>query len=105
MAGNGRREGQQEEELGQFVAVFLHQRFDAGEEIDAVGDAVADEEIGDGRHRKIGQNLDQRIDLVLLAHRADFEKGKAGMHGEHHDGAQQNEEDVTARLNSFHETP
>ena len=102
---NGRGESQQKEELGQLEAVFLHQRIDTGEKVDTVGNAVADEKIRYGRHCKIGQNFDQRIDLILLAHGTDFEKGKTGVHGKHHDGAQQNEEDVAARLNCFHETP
>jgi hypothetical protein len=41
---DGCRKGQQEEELGQLVTVLLQQGVGAMEEIDAVGDAVADEE-------------------------------------------------------------
>ena len=102
---DGRGKGQQEEELGQLIAVLFHQRFNTGKEIDAVGDAVADEEVGDGRHGEIGQDLDQGIDLALLADRADLEKGEAGMHGEDHDAAQQNEQDVAAGMQIFHESP
>jgi hypothetical protein len=36
-----RREGQQEEEARQLEAILLQQRFGAGEEVDAVGDAVS----------------------------------------------------------------
>jgi hypothetical protein len=97
-----RRESQQEEELGQFVTVLRHQRFDAAEEIDPVGDAVANEEVGYGRHAEIGQNLDQRIDLVLFANRADLKEGKACVHGQHHDGAEQDKQYVAAGLNRFH---
>ena len=56
-AGNDGRdggcEGKQEEELGQLEAVLLHQRLDTAEEIDAVGDAVANEEVGHGGHAKV----------------------------------------------------
>jgi len=34
--------------------------------------------------------------LVLFADRAQFQKGKTGMHGEHHDAAQQDEQGVRA---------
>ena len=105
-AGDDRRdrrgEGEQEEELGQLVAVLRHQRLGAGEEVDPVGDAVADEEVGDRRHREVGEDLHQRIDLVLLAHGADFEKREAGVHRQHHDPAEQDEKDVAARLERFH---
>jgi hypothetical protein len=87
-------EGQQEEELDHVVAALLHQGFGAGEEIHAVGDAVADEEVGQGRCREVAEDLDQRVDLVLLAHRAQLEEGKAGMHGQDHDGAEQDEQYV-----------
>ncbi|MPM91551.1 hypothetical protein SDC9_138682 [bioreactor metagenome] len=103
--GNGGGKGQQEEELGQFEPVLVHQGFDAGEEIDAVGDAVADEEVGNGRHAEVAQYLDQRVDLILLAHRAHLEKGETRVHGEHHDGAEQDEQHVTTGLICFHETP
>ena len=45
--------------------------------------------IDDGGDRKVHQNLDQRIDLVLAAHGAQLQKGKTGMHGQHHDAAEQ----------------
>jgi hypothetical protein len=93
--GNRRGEGQQEEELDQVVAILCRQHLGARIEADAVGDAVADEEIGDGGDRKIGEDLDQGVDLVLLAHRAEFEKGKPRVHGQHHDAAQQNEQNIT----------
>ena len=90
-AGNDCRdgcgEGQQKEELHHLVAALLGQHFGAGEEVDSVGDGVADEEVGEGGDAKVGQDFDQRIDLVLLADRAEFEKGEACMHREHHDGA------------------
>jgi hypothetical protein len=97
-AGNDGRdgggEGEQEEELGQLVAVLFHQRFDAGKEIGTVGNAVADEEVSDGRYPEIAHDLDQRIDLVLFANGADLKKGKTRMHGQHHDGAEQNEQHI-----------
>ena len=68
---------------------ILCERFGAGEKIHAIGHAVADEKIGDGRDAEVSENLDQCIDLVFLAHSAQFQKGKACVHGQHHDGAKQ----------------
>ena len=102
---DGGGEGQQEEELGQLEAALGHQRVDAGEEIDAVGNAVADEKIGDRRNAEVGEDLDQGIDLVFLAHGAHLEKGETCMHGQHHDGTEQNEQHVAAGLIRFHEAP
>src|SRR5690606_21778386 len=87
-------EGQQEKELRQVIAVALGQYFGAAEEIHAVGNAVADEEIGEGGDREVDQDFDQGIDLVLLADGAELQKGKAGVHGEDHDGAKQYEKHV-----------
>ena len=67
-----------------------------GKKADAVGDAVADEKIGNGRNREIGKDLDQGVDLVFLTDRAEFQKGKPGVHGQHHDSAQQHEQYITA---------
>src|SRR5690606_6515616 len=91
-------EGEQEEELGQAVAVVFGQDFGAAEEVDTVGDAVADEEIGQRRYREIDQDLDQGVDLVFLAHGAELEKGEAGVHGKDHDGAEQDEKYVGRRM-------
>ena len=102
---NRRREGQQKKELGQFEAILLHQRLGTGEEVDTVGDAVADEEVGDRRYREVGEDLHQRIDLALLADRAQFEEGKARMHRQHHDATEQDEENVATRLECFHGSP
>ena len=100
---NRRGESEQEEELDEFVAVALGQRLGAGEEVHAVGDAVADEEVGQRRDREVDQDLDQRVDLVLLAHRAELEEGESGVHGEHHDRAEQDEEGIAAVLEWLHE--
>src|SRR5690606_4914456 len=75
------------------------------EEIDAVGDRESDEEIRDGRDAEIREDLDQRVDLILLTHRADFEKGEAGMHRRHHHRADQQKENVGAGFESFHGVP
>ena len=93
---DGRREGQQEEEFHQLETAALGQRFGTGKEAHAVSHVIADEEIDDGRHRKVGQDLHQGIDLVLPAHPPQFQEGKAGMHGQDHDRPQQNEEGVCA---------
>jgi hypothetical protein len=63
----------------------------ARHEIHAVGKHIADEKIGDGGNREIAQNFHQRVDLVLLAHGAEFEKSEPGMHRKHHHRAEQNE--------------
>ena len=55
--GDRRGEGEQEEELDELVAALLGERLRAGEEIDAVGDRVADEEVRDGRHREVDEDL------------------------------------------------
>jgi hypothetical protein len=49
---------------------------------------------------EVGQDLDQGIDLVFPAHRAQFQKGEAGVHGQHHDGAQQDEKHIAPDLNA-----
>ena len=46
--------------------------------------------------------FDQRVDLVLPAHGAELEEREAGVHREHHDRAQQDEEGIAARLQGFH---
>jgi hypothetical protein len=99
---DGCREGEQEEELDHLVAALLGQYLGAGEEVGTVGHGVADEEVGEGRDTEIRQDLDQGIDLVLLADGAEFEKGKAGVHGQHHDGAQQDEEDIAGVICLLH---
>ena len=70
------------------------ERRGVGEEIDPVGDPVADEEIGDGRDGKVAHDLRQGIDLILGPDRPQLQKGEARVHGQHHDGADQDEEDV-----------
>ncbi|MCY1425658.1 hypothetical protein D9M71_414510 [compost metagenome] len=69
-----------------------------------VGDPVADEEVGQRRDREIGKDLRQRVDLVLLAHGADLEEGKAGVHGQDHDRTEQDEQGVGAVNQGFHGT-
>ena len=49
--------------------------------------------------------LHQRVDLVLLAHGAELEEGEPGVHREHHDRAQQDEQRVAARFHGFHGYP
>ena len=84
---NGRRKSQQKEKLHQLIAVFGCQLFGAHKKVAAIGHAVADGKVNNGRDGEVHQNLHQRIDLVFFAHRAELEKCKAGMHGQHHDAA------------------
>ena len=89
--GDRSGKGQQEEEAGDLVAALLGDFAGAHKKVGAVGDSEADGEVGDGRDGEVGQNFDQCVDLVLLADSAHFQKGKAGVHGQHHDGAEQDE--------------
>ena len=66
------------------------------EEADAVGDPVAHEEVGHGRDREVTEDLAQGIDLILVPHRADLEKSEARMHGQHQNGAHEEEQCVGA---------
>ncbi len=118
-AGNDRRhrrgEGEQEEKFDQVVARRTElvavagdlpgQHLGAGEEIDAVGDRVADEEIGERRNREIAQDLDERVDLASAPHGADFEKREAGVHGEHHRRAHEQKQYVGTRFKLVHGRP
>jgi hypothetical protein len=95
-------EGQEEEEAHELVAVALREDRRAAEEGRAVRDGVADEEIRDGRHREVDQDLHQCVHLVLAANGAELEEREPGVHGEHHHGAQQDEQRVGAGLERFH---
>ena len=66
------------------------------EEMGAIGHPVAHQKIHHGGHTEIDQDLHQRIDLVLAPHGAELQKGKACMHGQYHDRAQQNEQRIDA---------
>ena len=67
---------------------MLGERGGVAEELHAVSDRVADEEVRDRRHCKIDEDFDERVDLVFLADGAQFQEGEAGVHREHHPGAQ-----------------
>ena len=99
---NRRGESQQEEELHQLVTRARGKLVRAMHEAAAVGNGVADEEIGDGRYREVRKNFDQGVDLILLADRSDFEKGESRMHREHHDGAQQDKQDIVSDFDLLH---
>ncbi len=99
---NRRSKGQQEEELHQGIAVVGHQLIGRLHERHAIGDPVADEEVRQGRYGEVGDDLRQGIDLVLQPHGPDFEEGKAGMHGQHHHRAHQEEQGIGAMDQGFH---
>ena len=88
--GNGRRKGQQKEELDQVVAVLGGQLLGPHKEGGAISHAVTDHKINHSGDRKVHQDLDQGVDLVLFANRAQLQEGKSSVHGQHHDAAQQN---------------
>lgn len=94
--GNRGSEGQQEEALDQRIAVVGSQLSSRLQEVHAIGDPVADEEIDQCGDGEITEDLRQRVDLVLVAHGAHFEKGEAGVHGEHQNGAHEDEQGVGA---------
>ena len=68
----------------------------------SIGDGEADEEISDGRDRKIDQNFHQGIDLIFLAYRAELKESEARVHGQHHDAAEQNEQYVLTGFERVH---
>ncbi|CRQ65213.1 hypothetical protein PAERUG_E6_London_17_VIM_2_12_12_05731 [Pseudomonas aeruginosa] len=107
-AGDDRRdcrgEGQQEEELHQRIATVHGQRRRRMEESHAVGNPVADEEIGQRRDGEVGQNLRQGVDLVLQAHGAHLEEGEAGVHRQHHHRSEQDEQGIGAVDQDLHRT-
>ncbi len=87
-SGNRGCESEQEEKLDQLIAVVLSQMCRPVEELDAVGDVIADKKIGYGRHGEIRQDLYQGVNLILAANGAEFEKREAGVHCKHHDRAE-----------------
>ena len=89
--------------LGVGALGLAQQLFGRFQERYAVGDRKADQEIDDGGNRPVGEDLDKGVDLVLLADRAQFQKGKAGVHGQHHDAAQQDEKRIRALFQCIHE--
>ena len=98
----GGRESQKEEKLDQAIAAFLRQDIGSAHEVDAICDAVADEEIGNRGYAEIGKYLDQCIDLVLPAHGPQFQESETGMHRQHHNCSEQHEHHVGTRLESVH---
>ena len=101
--GDAGGEAEEEEVVDQVVPLGLVQQVAGGfEEGDAVGEGEADDEIDDGGDRPVGEDLHQGVYLVFLADRADFEKGEPGVHGEDHDRAEHEEQDVAAVFQSGH---
>ncbi len=100
--GNGGGKRQQEEELHQVVTVLRGQLIRTDKEGGAIGHRIAHQKVGHGGDRKVDQDLDQCIDLVLFANRAQLQKCEPGMHGQNHDAAQQNEQGIRALLQCIH---
>ena len=100
--GNRGGERQQKEKLHQFVAVFGHQGVGGGEKMDAVGDAVADEKISDGRNGEIHQDFDERVDLIFLAHCTQFKESETGVHRQDHDCAEHDEKCICPIFVAIH---
>src|SRR5210317_1904867 len=79
-------ETEQKEEADQFVTlVGAEQALCCHEEMNTVGDRVADQEVDDGGDRPVSKDLHQSIGLTFLPDSTDFEKRKASMHGKNHD--------------------
>ena len=51
----------------------------------------------------VDQDLDQGVDLVFLANRAEFEEGETSVHGQDHDAAKQDEQGICALFECVHE--
>jgi hypothetical protein len=83
--GEGREKEEPDEAQALGIEAFARavQLLDTDEEGNAVGDGIADEEVGHRRDGEIDQDLAQRIDLVLVAHGAGLEESEAAVHGEH----------------------
>ncbi len=90
----GSCERQEEKALDQGVAIIGRQGCGRLEKRNPVGHPIADEEIGDRRHGEIAQNLGQGVDLIFVAYGANLKKREAGMHGEHQNGAYQDEQRI-----------
>jgi len=96
MAGMAAAKVKQKEKLDQFITVSGRQLLRANKETGAVGHAITHQKVHHSRNGKIHQYLDQRIDLVLATHGAELQKCKTGMHGQHHDCAEENEQGIRA---------
>ena len=89
------REGREEEEFDEAQALraepirAARQALRVDKEGDAVGDPVADEEIGQRREGEVDDDFHHRVHLVLAADRTELEEGEAAMHREHEDRANQ----------------
>lgn len=70
------------------------QRAGRGKKIHTIGHAVAHGKVGNGGDGKVAEDFGQGVHLVFLAHGAQLQKGKTGMHGQNHDGAEQQEQHV-----------
>ncbi|RMP71976.1 hypothetical protein ALQ17_05320 [Pseudomonas fluorescens] len=99
-----RRKGQQEEELHQAVAMVGADHRRRLHEAHPVGDPIAYKEIGQCGDGEVAEDLRQGVDLVLLAHRADFEEREAGVHGQDHDRADQDKQGIGAVDQGVHRT-
>src|SRR5205085_11597940 len=105
-AGNNRRNGcrkcQQKKEPHKLIATTRGKRVRGGEEMNSVRQCVTDEEVRNRRNRKVGQNFDQRVDLIFLAHGAQLQKRKPRMHCQDQDRSKQNEQGITADFQVLH---
>ncbi|MNL16546.1 hypothetical protein D3C87_1375970 [compost metagenome] len=97
-----RGEGQQKEKLHQSVTVIgidHRRRLHKG---DAVGNPIAYKEVSQRRNRKVAEDFRQCVDLVFLPDRSDFEEGETGVHGQHHDCADEDEQRVGTMDQAVH---
>ena len=95
---NRRRKREQEEKAHQFNAIILHHGLRTAEKMLAIGNAKANQKIRQGRHAKIHQDFHQRIHLIFTAHRTQLQKGKTGVHRQHHHRTDEQKHDVDAAL-------
>ena len=88
--GNGCGKGGQEEELHQIIATrsktapadLAGNHTGAGQECDAIGHGITHKEIGKGRDRKVCNNFNQGIDLILLANSTELQERESSVHRE-----------------------
>ena len=95
---NSSRKRCEEEELHEIESLGAADRFCVTEEINAIRDCVANQEIHHRRDREIDDDFYQRVDLIFVPDGADFEKSKPAMHREYEYRAHQQEKDVRALL-------
>ncbi|MNO90779.1 hypothetical protein D3C76_823080 [compost metagenome] len=69
---------------------------------DAVGNPIAYKEVSQCGNGEVAEDFRQGIDLVFLPDRPDFQEREAGVHGQHHDRTDQDEQCIGAMDQGVH---